>query len=226
MIHSRLPESALGFADHPLQLIILLFLLSILPLLVVMGTSFLKLAVVLSLLRNALGVQQIPPNIAIYGLALILTLFIMAPVGFEIRERVAVEPVALEAPDFFERLDHGVLEPYRAFLRKHAAPAQVRFFASAGRELWPAHDQARLSEDSLLVMLPAFTVSQLTEAFKIGLLLYLPFIAIDLIVSNILLAMGMMMVSPMTVALPFKLLIFVLMNGWEKLIGQLLLSYV
>jgi type III secretion protein R len=225
MAHSRLPEPDLGFADHPLQLIVLLFLLSILPLLVVMGTSFLKLAVVLSLLRNALGVQQIPPNIAIYGLALILTLFIMAPVGFEIRERVAVEPVTMESPAFFEQLDHGVLDPYRAFLRKHAAPGQVRFFAGAGRDLWPQRYQSRLGEDSLLVMLPAFTVSQLSEAFKIGLLLYLPFVAIDLIVSNILLAMGMMMVSPMTIALPFKLLIFVLMNGWEKLLGQLLLSY-
>lgn len=215
----------MGLLDQPLQLIIVLLALSILPLLVVMGTSFLKLAIVFALLRNALGTQQIPPSIALYGLALVLTLFIMAPVGIDIQERLASAPIDLESKDFVQQIDMSILSPYRAFLEHNTAPEQVAFFSQIGHQVWPEKYHARIPENSLLVMLPAFTVSQLIEGFKIGLLLFLPFIAIDLIVSNILLAMGMMMVSPMTISLPLKLLVFVLINGWEKLIGQLLLSF-
>ncbi|QDQ24867.1 EscR/YscR/HrcR family type III secretion system export apparatus protein [Chitinimonas arctica] len=215
----------MGLLDHPLQLVTLLFILSVLPLIVVMGTSFLKLSVVFSLLRNALGTQQIPPNIAIYGLALILTVFIMAPVGMAIQENVKANPIKLESADFAQQVEQGVLKPYREFLQKHASYEQVRFFSGIGHKIWPEKYANLIPDDSIVVLMPAFTVSQLIEAFKIGLLLYLPFVAIDLIVSNILLAMGMMMVSPMTIALPFKLLVFVLVNGWERLLGQLVLSY-
>ncbi|AOJ71456.1 MULTISPECIES: type III secretion system export apparatus subunit SctR [Burkholderia] len=211
--------------DQPLQLIAVLFALSILPLLVVLGTSFLKLSVVFALLRNALGTQQIPPNIALHGLALVLTMFVMAPVGLAIQDNVAAHPVRIDAPDFTQQVEKTILAPYRAFLERNTAPDQVRFFADIGHKTWPEPYRNRIPDDSLLVLLPAFTVSQLIEAFKIGLLLFLPFIAIDLIVSNVLLAMGMMMVSPMTIALPLKLLVFVLVHGWEKLIGQLLLSF-
>jgi len=215
----------MSLLDHPLQLIIVLFSLSVLPLFAVMATSFLKLSVVFSLLRNALGIQQIPPNMAIYGLALILTMFIMAPVGLQIEDNLKQNPIDLTSDQFFQQVDSGALAPYREFLTKHTDPKQVRFFSEVGHKLWPEHYQKELDEGSLLVMIPAFTVSQMVEAFKIGLLLFLPFVAIDLIVSNVLLAMGMMMVSPMTISLPFKLLIFVLMGGWEKLLTQLMLSY-
>lgn len=215
----------MGLLDQPLQLIIVLLALSIMPLLVIMGTSFLKLAIVFALLRNALGTQQIPPNIALYGLAMVLTMFIMAPVGLDIQERLTHAPIDLESKDFVQQIDASILSPYRAFLEHNTAPDQVAFFSQIGHQIWPEKYHAHIPEDSLLVMLPAFTVSQLIEGFKIGLLLFLPFIAIDLIVSNILLAMGMMMVSPMTISLPLKLLVFVLINGWEKLIGQLLLSF-
>ncbi|KVE36790.1 type III secretion system export apparatus subunit SctR [Burkholderia sp. BDU5] len=211
--------------DQPLQLIAVLFALSILPLLVVLGTSFLKLSVVFALLRNALGTQQIPPNIALHGLALVLTMFVMAPVGLAIQDNLAEHPVRIDAKDFAQQAEMTILAPYRAFLERNTAPDQVRFFADVGRRTWPEPYRNRIPDDSLIVLLPAFTVSQLIEAFKIGLLLFLPFIAIDLIVSNVLLAMGMMMVSPMTIALPLKLLVFVLIHGWEKLIGQLLLSF-
>ncbi|AOJ04784.1 type III secretion system protein SsaR [Burkholderia mayonis] len=211
--------------DQPLQLIAVLFALSILPLLVVLGTSFLKLSVVFALLRNALGTQQIPPNIALHGLALVLTMFVMAPVGLAIQDNLAEHPVRIDAKDFAQQVEMTILAPYRAFLERNTAPDQVRFFADVGRRTWPEPYRNRIPDDSLIVLLPAFTVSQLIEAFKIGLLLFLPFIAIDLIVSNVLLAMGMMMVSPMTIALPLKLLVFVLIHGWEKLIGQLLLSF-
>ncbi|MCL9783721.1 type III secretion system export apparatus subunit SctR [Vibrio sp. S4M6] len=211
--------------DHPFQLIIFLFSLSVLPLFAVMATSFLKLSVVFSLLRNALGIQQIPPNMAIYGLALILTMFIMAPVGLKIKDNLQHTPISLTSDKFYQQIDQGALEPYRVFLKRHTDPKQIHFFSEVGHRLWPKQYQKKLDDGSLLVMIPAFTVSQLIEAFKIGLLLFLPFVAIDLIVSNILLAMGMMMVSPMTISLPFKLLIFVLMGGWEKLLTQLMLSY-
>ncbi|WP_408014916.1 type III secretion system export apparatus subunit SctR [Rouxiella aceris] len=195
------------------------------PLLIVLGTSFLKLSVVFALLRNALGIQQIPPNIALYGLAMVLTLFIMAPVGMEIQDNLGSNPVKIESPAFIQQVESGIFAPYREFLERNTAPEQVHFFADIGHQIWPEKYQQRIPDNSLLVMMPAFTVSQLIEAFKIGLLLFLPFIAIDLVVSNVLLAMGMMMVSPMTISMPLKLLVFVLMGGWEKLLSQLVLSF-
>ncbi|KOC87780.1 MULTISPECIES: type III secretion system export apparatus subunit SctR [Winslowiella] len=215
----------MALLDNPLQLIIVLFALSILPLLIVLGTSFLKLSIVFALLRNALGIQQIPPNIALYGLALVLTFFTMAPVVLAIQDNLAENPVSLESPAFIQQVETGILAPYREFLERNTAPEQVHFFVDIGHQIWPEKYQQRIPDNSLLVMMPAFTVSQLIEAFKIGLLLFLPFIAIDLVVSNVLLAMGMMMVSPMTISMPLKLLVFVLMGGWEKLLRQLVLSF-
>ncbi|KML17778.1 type III secretion system protein SsaR [Leclercia adecarboxylata] len=213
------------FGDQPLLLIAVLFALSLLPLLVIIGTSFLKIAIVLSLLRNALGIQQVPPNMAIYGIALILTMFIMAPVTYKINDNLHQAPLTLESDDLFERLDLEALAPYRDFLSRHTQPQQIAFFQTSATQLWPEPMRKMIPENSLCIMLPAFMVSQLIESFKIGLLLYLPFIAIDLIVSNVLLAMGMMMVSPMTISLPFKILVFIMVGGWERLLSQLVLSY-
>lgn len=211
--------------NNPMQLIVVLFCLSIMPLFAIMGTSFLKISIVLSMLRNALGIQQIPPNMAIYGLALILTLFTMAPVGFAIHDNIKAEPIDWNSVDSLEQINSSVITPYKDFLKKNTSEEQIKFFTQIGYKIWPKQYQTSLSPDSLLVMVPAFTMSQLIAAFKIGFLIYLPFVAIDLIVSNVLLAMGMMMVSPMTIALPFKLLIFILMGGWDKLIGQLMVSF-
>lgn len=215
----------MNLADQPLQLMLLLFAMSVTPLFVVMGTSFLKISIVLSTLRNALGIQQIPPNMAIYGLSLVLTLFIMAPVGMEISDNLKANPIRLDAPGAIDHIDERVLAPYREFITAKASKKQVEFFSGIGAKMWPEKYRDRIPADSLLVMLPAFTVSELVEAFKIGLLLYLPFIAIDLIVSNILLALGMMMVSPVTISLPIKLLLFIIVGGWERLLAQLLNSY-
>ncbi|AIJ09196.1 MULTISPECIES: type III secretion system export apparatus subunit SctR [Edwardsiella] len=214
----------MSLTEQPAELIALLVTLSLLPLLIVMGTSFLKLSVVFALLRNALGIQQIPPNIALYGLALILTLFIMTPVGTAVQARLADAPVEAQTT-LLSRLSDNTLDPYRQFLRQHTSATQLHFFRQVATKSWPASVRDQISDDSLLLLMPAFAVSQLVEAFQIGLLLFLPFIAIDLIVSNILLAMGMMMVSPMTISMPFKLLVFILVGGWDKLLGQLLLSY-
>ncbi|EBO5437609.1 EscR/YscR/HrcR family type III secretion system export apparatus protein [Salmonella enterica] len=213
------------FIHQPYALIILLVCLSILPFIVVSCTSFLKIAVVFSLLRNALGIQQIPPNMAIYGLALILTFFIMAPVGMSINDNIQNEPFSISDSSLYENIDRAVIKPYLSFLKKNTKAKQIRYFSQIGNKIWPKKYQQRLNENSLFVMLPAFGITQLDEAFKIGLLLYLPFVAIDLIVSNILLALGMMMVSPTTISLPFKIMLFIIAGGWQYLIEKLVLSF-
>lgn len=214
----------MALPDSPWQLIILLLVLSLLPILVVMGTSFLKLAVVFSLLRNALGIQQVPPNMAIYGLALVLSMFIMAPTALAVKAQWNPKPVAGAAP-WMSSWDSQALLPYRRFLQKNAEAQEIDYFSHLIEKSWPEDLRKKVKPDSLLILLPAFTVSQLTQAFRIGLLIYLPFVAIDLLVSNVLLAMGMMMVSPMTISLPFKLLIFLLAGGWDLILSQLVQSF-
>lgn len=211
--------------NQPYTLIVFLVALSILPLLMVCCTSFLKLSIVFSILRNALGIQQIPPNMAIYGLALILTMFIMAPVGFKISSNLTANPIDITNVELYDQINPTVIEPYLKFLQKNTQPKQINYFSGIGKKTWPKEYQSKLSRDSLFVMIPAFCLTQLEEAFKIGLLLYLPFIAIDLIVSNILLAMGMMMVSPTTISLPFKLMLFIVAGGWQYLIEKLVISF-
>ncbi|WP_253383439.1 type III secretion system export apparatus subunit SctR [unidentified bacterial endosymbiont] len=213
------------FIHQPYALIILLVSLSILPFIVVSCTSFLKIAVVFSLLRNALGIQQIPPNMAIYGMALMLTFFIMAPVGMSISDRFEKHPFSIADENLYANVEQTIIEPYMEFLKKNTKQKQINYFSRIGHQIWPKQYQQRLNADSLFVMLPAFGITQLDEAFKIGLLLYLPFVAIDLIVSNILLAMGMMMVSPTTISLPFKIMLFIIAGGWQYLIEKLVLSF-
>jgi type III secretion protein R len=216
---------SLEMLNQPLPMIAALAVLSLLPLLAVSATSFLKLSIVFALLRNAIGVQQVPPNMAMQALALILTCFIMAPVGFEIRENIESAPEPAKAFASMESVELRVLAPYRAFLSRHTKPRDIQAFADMGRRSWPPRYRDWLEPESLVVLIPAFMLGQIKEAFSIGVLLFLPFLAIDLIVSNILLALGMMMMSPMTISLPFKLLIFVMIDGWGKLIRQLVLSY-
>ncbi|KNX78712.1 type III secretion system protein SsaR [Pseudomonas sp. 250J] len=208
-----------------LSLILGLALLSLVPFIAVMATSFLKMAVVFSLLRNALGVQQIPPNMALYGLAIILSIYVMAPVGMATYDYLSAHQTTLADARSVERfLDEG-MTPFRSFLDGQVNERERAFFLDSARQLWPSRYAERVDGNSLLVLLPAFTISELSRAFEIGFLIYLPFIAIDLIISNILLAMGMMMVSPVTISLPFKLLLFVLLDGWGRLSHGLVLSY-
>ena len=213
-----------GDLDH-LSLILVLGVLALVPFLAVMGTSFVKIVIVFSLLRNALGVQQVPPNMALYGVALILTLYIMAPVGYDIRDFIDSNPHLLESTEHYQALFNGSVQPYIDFLHKNTTDVEKAFFLDTAREIWPDRHASKVDQNSLLVLMPAFTVSQVTEAFKIGFLIYLPFLVIDLIVSNILLAMGMMMVSPMTISLPFKLLLFVVLDGWTTLTHSLVMTY-
>ncbi|GAB1387145.1 SctR family type III secretion system export apparatus subunit BscR [Melaminivora sp.] len=209
----------------PITLALLLALMALLPTLVVVSTAFLKIVVVMSLLRNALGVQQMPPNLALYGMALILAAYVMAPVGLHMVERIGAQPDNLKSlPAFVTSVREGV-EPLREFMLKNSQPEQRDFFLRTAQRMWGPQLSQGLGASDFIVLLPAFVVSELTAAFQIGFLLYLPFVVIDLIVSNILLAMGMMMVSPVTISLPLKLFLFVMVDGWSRLIQGLVLTY-
>jgi len=211
--------------QNPSSLLFVVAIISLVPFVAVMTTSFVKLAIVFSIIRNALGVQQIPPNMAIYGLSIILSVYIMSPVGYGIHNVIKERNISFQNADqVIENLD-AISAPLKTFLKKFTTPKERKFFVDSAQSLWPKDQADTLTEDSFLVIVPAFTVSELTTAFQIGFLLYLPFLVIDLIVSNILLALGMMMVSPMTISLPFKLLLFVLIDGWARLIHGLVLTY-
>jgi type III secretion protein R len=209
----------------PLNLIIVLALAALVPFLAVVATAFIKISVVFLLVRNALGVQQIPPNMALNALAIILSGYIMTPVIIETYDILTAKPYSINSVEGIREVYEDGKGPLIGFLKKHAAEREKVFFMESARALWPKSLADRVDQDSIAIVLPAFTVSQLREAFEIGFLLYLPFIAIDLIVSNILLAMGMMMVSPLTISLPFKLFLFVMVDGWSRLILGLVKTY-
>ncbi|KQV50805.1 type III secretion system protein SsaR [Pelomonas sp. Root1217] len=212
----------------PASALITVILLALAPFVAVMITSFTKLVVVLSLLRNAMGLQQVPPNVVMNGLALVLSIYVMYPVGVEMQESLSAMPATKAASASTSQMVAAAdvaKEPLREFLIKHSRPLERAFFLkTAQRSLKPEQAQA-LSERDFLVIVPAFTVSELTVAFEIGFLIFLPFLVIDLVISNILMAMGMQMLSPTTVSLPFKLLLFVLIDGWVKLTHGLVLTY-
>ncbi|UHJ66047.1 type III secretion system export apparatus subunit SctR [Melaminivora jejuensis] len=210
----------------PITLAVLLALMALMPTLVVVSTAFLKIVVVMSLLRNALGVQQMPPNLALYGMALILAAYVMAPVGVHMVERITGEAGSLQNLSAFITSVRDGAEPLREFMLRNSQPEQRDFFVRTAQRMWGPGLGEGVSARDFAVLLPAFVVSELTAAFQIGFLLYLPFVVIDLIVSNILLAMGMMMVSPVTISLPLKLFLFVMVDGWSRLIQGLVLTYV
>ena len=280
--------------------------LALAPFVAVMVTSFTKIVVVLSLLRNALGLQQVPPNVVINGLAIVLSIYVMYPVILDTQAAIearkngqpppvpsliakppartapaanpvpppATSPAAADAeaaaaeaaaragvrgPLFANVRDgsedapatptaeqnaaaalpplpeKGVArmlalaevgkEPLRGFLIQHSNDAERAFFLKSAQRLLPPAKRDSITVNDFLVVVPAFTVSELTAAFQIGFLIFLPFLVIDLVVSNILLALGMMMLSPTTISLPFKLLLFVLIDGWAKLVHGLVLTY-
>ena len=209
----------------PLNLILGLVVAGLVPFIAVVATAYIKIAVVLLLVRNALGVQQIPPNMVLNALAIIMSGYIMAPVFVETFNILANGNYGFDSVDAVRETFNAAKDPLLDWLKFHADPRETTFFVEAAREIWPESLASAANENNLAIILPAFVVSQLREAFEIGFLLYLPFIAIDLIVSNILLAMGMMMVSPLTISLPFKLFLFVMVDGWSRLILGLIKTY-
>jgi len=210
----------------PSSALITVIVVALAPFVGVMVTSFTKIIVVLSLLRNALGLQQVPPNVVLNGMALILTVYVMLPVGLEMAEQArSVENSMLGSTEGIAAVADKTKEPLRDFLIKHSTQEQRAFFLKTAQKNLPKERARQLMETDFVIVVPAFTVSELSAAFQIGFLIFLPFLVIDLIIANILMAMGMMMLSPTTISLPFKLLLFVLVDGWVKLSHGLVLSY-
>jgi type III secretion protein R len=268
---------------NPVVMVIVLGALALAPFVLIMLTSFVKISVVLAILRNALGTQSVPPNQVITGLAFILSMFIMTPVVRNMYHEAGAiantRDIFSEASikNLFDAADKGK-EPLRRFLARHAHDADRMLFVELARRLEESPNQGgtgtpsptppmtkstpvpastsesvvgkadilptpqktpdqheakgedntgdRPGKDDFQVLIPAFVTSELQEAFRIGFLVFLPFIIIDMVVANILLAMGMSMLSPSVVSLPFKLLLFVLVNGWFLIVRNLVLSYV
>jgi type III secretion protein R len=213
-------------APDPAYIVGLVLLLGLVPFFAVLATSYTKLVIVFGLMRLALGTQQVPPNLVMNAMAIVLTVFVMAPVGSEV-SRVASERLPSKDPRFEDlvKAANAGAEPIKRFLDKHTRERERRLFLKTAQEIWPADYVAQTKPDDLLVLVPAFTLSEVTQAFLIGFVLYVVFTVVDLLVSAILLAMGMSMVSPMTVSIPFKLLLFVALDGWARLIQGLLVSY-
>lgn len=211
---------------NPFNMIVMVGLMGLLPFFLTLVTAYIKVIVVTYLVRNALGVQQVPPTMVLTGLALILSAFVMAPVAvstYHLLQTKALPP-DMSIMDLLQ-LAGSLTDPLRDFLQANSDNAVTRALLNTATNIWPKEIHNLIDQDSLIFVIPSFVITELTESFQIGFLLYLPFIAIDLIISNILLAMGMMMVSPMTISLPFKLLLFVTLEGWLKLCQGLLYSY-
>ena len=208
-----------------LGVIVFLTAAGLIPLFVVTMTGFLKIAVVMFLIRNALGVQQTPPNLVLYGIAIILTVYVTSPLLGSIYARLNAHPIDFSSVENLTATANDVKQPIRTELIRFAQPQERQFFLAATQRIWPQEARADLKDDDLVVLLPAFVSSELTRAFEIGFLLYLPFLVIDLVVSNVLMAMGMIMVSPTLISVPLKLFLFVGVNGWSRLMHGLILSY-
>lgn len=223
-----------GLPSSPMFVVLVLGALSLLPFVLLLMTSFVKISVVLSILKSAIGTPQIPPSQIVTGVALVLTLFVMAPTGARMLQ--AVQPLLAQpasssllsvqsAQGMLSAIDKAK-EPLREFLLRHAASKDRATFLNLAVRMRTVETKAEVAERDFLVLVPAFLSSELRRAFEIGFLLFLPFLVIDLVISNLLLALGMHMLSPTTVSLPFKLLLFVLADGWQLLLRGLVESYV
>lgn len=218
------PEGAAETAGETLsgrvlQMVALLTILSLAPSIMIMMTSFTRIVVVLSFLRTAMGVQQTPPNTVMISLALFLTFFIMAPTLNSAYD-VAVKPLLNQEITEVEAFERGQ-EPFKAFMLKHTRPKDLELFVELS--------ETELGENAMdtptHVVIPSFMISELRRAFEIGFMLFLPFLIIDMVTASILMAMGMMMLPPVMISLPFKIIFFVLVDGWYLVAGSLVKSF-
>ena len=222
-------------ADYPdlaSQGAVLVFL-ALLPFLIMLLTSFMKMVITLALLRSALGVQQTPPNQVINGIALILTVYVMFPTGMQMYENIKPIISGEDPPPLFSASSAGLAisaidvskEPLREFLIRNSSSQHINGFFKLAKKSFPPDVSAQMTQKDLIIVIPAFITSQIKAAFQIGVLIYLPFFVIDLVTSNILLAMQMMMLSPLSISLPLKLLLVVMIDGWTILVQGLVLSF-
>ncbi|AXS41204.1 flagellar type III secretion system pore protein FliP [Breoghania sp. L-A4] len=208
-----------SLTERAVQLVALLTVLSLAPSILVMVTSFTRIVVVLSLLRSAIGLQSAPPNSVMISLALFLTAFVMAPT-FETAYTEGVQPLVAGNIEFAEAFDRAAV-PFHEFMRANVREKDVGLFLELAKQEVPETPE----ELSLRVLVPAFIISELRRAFEIGFLIYLPFLIIDLVIASVLMSMGMMMLPPVVISLPFKLIFFVLVDGWNLLAASLVRSF-
>jgi type III secretion protein R len=207
--------------------------MSILPFAVMLLTSFVKMAVVLSLFRGAIGVQQTPPNQVLNGIALLMTIYVMFPTGLAmynsskdiIHGQNPTQMFSGQNAAYIINVVDKAKEPLREFLQRNCSPKHVNGFFQLAFRVFPDPYKTQLKQGDFIILIPSFITSQLKSAFEIGVLIYLPFFVIDLVVSNILLAMGMMMLSPLTIALPIKLLLLVMIDGWTLIVQGLVMTF-
>ncbi len=212
-------DSALDLNNPVMTVFLVISFLSLLPAILVMFTSFTRIVVVLSFLRQAIGSQQIPPNPVIIGLSLFLTLFVMYPT-VSVVNRDSITPYVEKRISLVEAVQRAET-PMKGFMLRQTREKDIALFLNLGKEKAPA-----LPNDlSMRILVPAFAISELKSAFEIGFLLFLPFLIIDMVVASVLLSMGMMMLPPVMVSLPFKLLLFVLVDGWNLVVGSVVRSF-
>jgi len=219
------PLSQASYAGSPLAMMSMLAVMSLLPFAVLMLTSFSKIAVVLSLARSALGTQQAPPTLVLTGLAAVLSAHIMAPVMERMYEAGTIAYQEVESGAQMLTAAERATEPLRAFLVKHGSAEERARFVELARELRPLEEADQVQEQNLFIIIPAFVITELKEAFQIGFLIFLPFLVLDMVIANVLLALGMQTLSPSQVSLPFKILLFVAVDGWALLARGLILGY-
>jgi len=202
-----------------IQLLILLTVLSIAPAILVLMTSFTRVAIILSFTRNALATNQMPPNQVIIGLALFITFFIMTPVFTEVND-MALQPYLAGEIGQTEAFDEAV-KPFKVFMSKHTRQQDLALFLSYA----DIPEPNSIEEIPLQALVPAFAISELKTAFQIGFMIFIPFLVLDMIVASVLMSMGMMMLPPVMISLPFKILLFVLVDGWHLIVRSLLISF-
>lgn len=207
--------------------LVVLTAIGILPFLAMVVTSYAKIVVVLGLVRNALGVQQVPPNTVLNGLAIIVSCYVLAPVGIAAMQnlRGAQDETPANGTQAVLQAADAARDPFRQFLVKHAHARERAFFLRSASALWPKDVASSVKSDDLIILAPSFTLTELNDAFRIGFLLYIAFIIVDIIIANVLMAMGLNQVNPTNVAIPFKLLLFVATDGWSMLIHGLVMTY-
>lgn len=213
-------------ASQPLEIIILMTLIALLPSMLIMMTCFARIVIVLGFLRSAMQTQNTPPNMVLTGLALFLTVFIMAPVFKEINE-VAYQPYANEQITTEEALNRASV-PLKKFMLKQTTNDDLEFFINLSKTEIPENgitDEYKENDLSLVVIIPSFMIGELKRAFQMGFMIFLPFLIIDIVVGSTLMSMGMMMLPPAMISMPFKILVFVLADGWNLMIGSIVASY-
>lgn len=213
--------------SNSISIIAVLSLFTLLPFIVAAGTCFIKISIVFVIVRNALGLQQVPSNMALNGIALLLSIFVMMPIAKDIYVNSQDEHVSFEDVSSVVNFVDTGLEGYKNYLQKYADPELVRFFENV-KSNSDEHDETDTDTDaqgSLIALLPAYALSEVKSAFKIGFFIYLPFVVVDLVISSVLLTLGMMMMSPITISTPVKLILFVALDGWTLLSKGLVLQY-